>query len=178
MPNGKNDRAMLTMLHDIDFQVKEVMYHQCCLLAYETHAKSTPAARSEMGIVKKIAPWHVTRNIRNEAFLNIQDFIDKFILEKNEVLHSMKDITQHYNAIVSELGKHVNVQKAKVQNMKQKLKGFYGDKLEFNKSSDTGLVVYNAAMPIKEAVLHMNSKSIKTGSQPQERSIFATAKHN
>ena len=100
-----NDEEMLTRIQDVGFVAKEVHYHRICRSRY--HRKSESALASDMKILgtndDNRSSLHHSRDTHFEAFEVVCDFVEKSIIEKEEV-HFMKDLNKFYHAALYDIG--------------------------------------------------------------------------
>ena len=94
-----NDEEMLTRIQDVGFVAKEVHYHRICRSRYQR--KSEAALASDMKIIgtndDNRSSWQHSRDTNFKAFEVVCDFVEKSIIEKEEV-HFMKDLNKLYHA--------------------------------------------------------------------------------
>ena len=82
-----NDEEMPTRIQDVGFVAKEVHYHCICRSRYQR--KSEAALASDMKILgtndDNRSSWHHSRDTHFEVFEVVCDFVEKSIIEKEEV---------------------------------------------------------------------------------------------
>lgn len=84
-----NDEKLERRLEGTDFIAKEVKYHNCCRLQYQSRAEAR--GRSfDVSKTKSISSgtWHLQREVHKKAFEALCCYIDEIIIKNKEVMHT------------------------------------------------------------------------------------------
>ena len=85
------DWEILKKIQNVDFAAKEIHYHNICRVRYQNKATFTTQGHEEMQLQcnktekRNRSDWHISRNVRENAFETLIQYIQEEILEKKEV---------------------------------------------------------------------------------------------
>ena len=85
------DWEILKQIQNVDFAAKEIHYHNICRVRYQNKATFTTQGHEEMQLQcnktekRNRSDWHISRNVHENAFETLIQYIQEEILEKKEV---------------------------------------------------------------------------------------------
>ncbi|KAK7575726.1 hypothetical protein V9T40_012012 [Parthenolecanium corni] len=134
-----------------DFTALEVFYHKICRTRFSKQASAKASQISQRLTDKEQSIWHLRRKAHNEAFSALCNYINEYILEKEEIA-SLKNMYDTYSDIVSShISDELQEIGTAIQRLEEKLNNEYGQKLCFEKiKKDT--IVFKNGMNISDAV--------------------------
>ena len=154
------DDIMLARIQAVKFSVKEVPYHRLCRSRYQRRAEvALDEELKEISSVDQLkTAWHESRETHAKAFQVVCNFIEKAILQDEEV-HYIKDINKLYHAALVDIGGvHFESVSDSSDKLSTKIEKCYQDAISIDKgNAKRGNIIYSKAkdpnVPIRKEVL-------------------------
>ena len=86
-------------LNDIVFTEKEVKYHGCCSVKYQTTAEAS--INMEREVLKRSGYWYVNRDVHSKAFEALTCYLKDTVVNDTEVL-LLADLNRYYTHLLHE----------------------------------------------------------------------------
>ena len=100
------DSKLAAKISGGDFTAKEVKYHACCRVKYQTQAESRfrkNTVHTNSTICQETSYWHKERDVHRRSFDALCSFIKQTVVEEKEVPF-LVDVKSYYKRIIRELG--------------------------------------------------------------------------
>ena len=159
------DSKPLARVTGVNFSAKDVKYHECCRVKYQTEAEGK--VNQKRRLVGKDIPtkestsaWHKSREIHKKSFEALVSCLEEIVFEKKEVL-LLTDINIFNHHLLTEFrGEEFDTVGSTAQKLEEKLLKHYGDKIciisgnTFTKDN----MVFTASLSVNEAVKKLDVK--------------------
>ena len=177
-----DDETMLAKISNIDFVAKEVKYHACCRIKYQTRAEirmREEVKKAGKTSVKAKSIWHIQRESHAQSFEALTSFVDRSIFEANEVL-LLTDINNHYQYLLKEFGgTEYEDSRSTAQKLEEKLRSHYGGKIGIvNGHTRKGNIVFSATMSVEEALRRQDNRAADLKAKIRDTALALRAEIN
>ena len=97
-----DDAPMIAKIDALDLGAKEAWYHRICRTRYQQKADGT----SKDSAKNQDSEWHEARNLHDDTFAIVRDFVQSNVIERKEAYHLSELCELYRSSLEDRRGAH------------------------------------------------------------------------